>query len=74
MIIVEDPPGYLPAEIEGLEEIPLVVCPIQPGRLQSYAANWEESCSTVCLEDNPDGACGTENGDLCHVRTAHQSA
>ena len=53
MIVVEDPPGYLPEEIAGLEEIPLVVCPIEPGQMQSYAADWEASCSATCTQGDP---------------------
>ena len=37
MLIVDDPPGYLPPEIEGLEDIPLIMCPLQPNALHKYA-------------------------------------
>ena len=67
-IIVEDTPGYLPPAVADLEEIPLIMCPIQPRFLHTFATDFtEDSCFKTCTDDGYTAEqCSKDPGGACH--------
>uniref|UniRef100_A0A7S4BW91 Plastocyanin-like domain-containing protein n=1 Tax=Chrysotila carterae TaxID=13221 RepID=A0A7S4BW91_CHRCT len=69
MLIVDDPPGYLPPEIESLKEIHMVIVHVNSQLMKVYSGMYEANCFTSGGSDTDckDRYWGTQSGDGFNV-------
>mmetsp|Transcript_51553 Transcript_51553/g.112223 ORF Transcript_51553/g.112223 Transcript_51553/m.112223 type:complete len:706 (+) Transcript_51553:263-2380(+) len=69
MLIIDDPPGYLPQEIENLQEFVMVILHVNSELMKVYSGMYEANCFTSGGSDTDckDRYWGTQSGDGFNV-------